>query len=107
MKADLMITDVTGENIEKLFNSLKNRYQNTLQLMRDSELVFDYVHLLYYECHKINTNHGESYVDSPDWIKNKKATINTINNKDSKCFQHAITVTLNYEETKKDPQTIF
>ena len=40
-----MITDVTGENIEKLFNSLKNRYQNTLQLMRDSELVFDYVEL--------------------------------------------------------------
>ena len=38
-----MITDVTDENIEKLFNSLKNRYQNTLQLVRDSELVFDYV----------------------------------------------------------------
>ena len=40
---DLMITDVTDENIEKLFNSLKNRYQNTLQSVRDSELVFDYV----------------------------------------------------------------
>ena len=62
---------------------------------------------MYYECHKINVNHGESCVDSPDWIKNKKATINPINNKDSKCFQHAITVALNYEERKKDPQTIF
>ena len=38
--------------------------------------------------------------------KNKKATINPINKKDSKCFQYAVTVTLNYEEIKKDPQRI-
>ena len=44
--------------------------------MKGSECVFDYVHLLYYNCHKINPNCGGSYVDSPNWIKNKKATIN-------------------------------
>ena len=38
--------------------------------------------------------------------KNKKATINSINKKDEKCFQYAITVALNYEEIKKDPQRI-
>ena len=27
---------------------------------------------MYYKCHKINPNHGGSYIDSPDWIKNKK-----------------------------------
>ena len=37
------------------------------------EFVFD-VQLLYYKCDKINRNHEGSYVDSPDWIKNKKAT---------------------------------
>ena len=47
--------------------------------MKDSESVFDYVHLLYYKCHKINLNHCGSYINSPDWIKNKKATINSIN----------------------------
>ena len=36
----------------------------------------DSVHLSYYKCHKIN--HVGSYIDSPDWIKNK-ATINPIN----------------------------
>ena len=41
--------------------------------------IFDYVHLLYYKCHKINPNRSGSYIDSPDWIKNKKATINPIN----------------------------
>ena len=40
-------------------------------------------------------NRSGSYIDSPDWIKNKKATINTINKKDNKCFQYAVTVALN------------
>ena len=32
--------------------------------MKGSELVFDYVHLSYYKCHKINSNRDESYIDS-------------------------------------------
>ena len=52
--------------------------------MKGSQFVFDYVHLLHYKCHKINLDHGGSYIDSPDWIKNKKATINPINKKDKK-----------------------
>ena len=62
--------------------------------------------ILYYNCHKTNTSSGESYLDSPDWIKNKKATINLINKKDNKCFQYDVTVVLIYEERKKDPQRI-
>ena len=72
--------------------------------MKGSEFVFDYVYLLYYKCHKINPNRSRSYIDSPDWVKNKKATINHINKKDNKCFQYTVTATLNYEEIKKDPQ---
>ena len=64
--------------------------------MKSIVFLFDYVHLLYYKCHKINPNRGGSYIDSPDWIKNKK----------EKCFQYIGTVTLNYEEMKKDPQRI-
>ena len=65
--------------------------------MKSSEFVFYYHHLLYYECHKINVNRGGSYIDSPDWMKNKKATINPIN----KCLQYAVTVTLTHEEIGK------
>ena len=43
------------------------------------------------------------YIDSPDWIQNKKATINP-NKKDNKCFQHAGTVRWNHEKIKEDPQ---
>ena len=37
--------------------------------------------------------------------KKQKKTINTINEKDQ-CFQYAVTVALNYEEIKKEPQNI-
>ena len=44
--------------------------------------------------------HG-SYIDSPDSIKNKKATMNLTNKKDNKCFQYAITVALDHWEIGK------
>ena len=47
--------------------------------MKGSQFIFNYVHLLYYKCHKINPNRGSSYIDSPDWIENKIAKINIIN----------------------------
>ena len=55
---------------------------------------------------KKNFNCVESYIDSPYWIKNRKATINPINKKDNKYFQHGITVALNHNEIKKDQQRI-
>ena len=70
--------------------------------MKGSEFLFDYVQLLYYKCHKKYSNSDGLYVDSPKWIKNKKATINAINRKDRKCFQYAIAIALNHEEIKKE-----
>ena len=67
---------------------------------------FNYVNLLYYKCHNINPNCGGSYIDSPDWIKNKKLTINPINKKDNKCFQYTVTVALNHGEIEKNPERI-
>ena len=78
-----MINDEADEVIKELFDSLKNRYQNNLESMKGSEFVFDYVHLMYYTCHKINLNRCGSYIDSLDWIKNKKAKINPINKNDN------------------------
>ena len=47
---------------------------------------------------------GGSYIDSPSWIKHKKATINP-KNKDNECFKYAITVALNHEKIKKNKKT--
>ena len=54
----------------------------------------------------LNPNHSESYIDSLDWIKNKKTAINSINRKDNKSFQYAKKVALNYEQVRKHAETI-
>ena len=54
--------------------------------MKGNDFVFSYVHLLYSKCTNINPSRGGSYVDSADWIRNKKATINPINKKKTNAF---------------------
>ena len=90
---ETMINDKAGEVIKEPFDSLKNRYKNNLESIKDSDFVLDYVHLLYCKCHKINLNRG-----SPYWINPM--------NKVSKCYQYAVTVALNHDEIKKDQQRI-
>ena len=68
---------------------LKIRHQNNLESMKSSELVLDYIQLLYYKCHKINMNSGGSYIDSSDWIKNEKATESPINEKDNNIITYS------------------
>ena len=40
--------------------------------MRGSHFVFDSADLLYYNLHKMGLNGGVSYIDSPEWLRNKK-----------------------------------
>ena len=42
---------------------------------------------------------------SPEWIINKRATINP-KNKDNKCFQYSITVALNHQKIESHPERI-
>ena len=42
----------------------------------------------------------------PDWIRNQKAIINSINKKDNKCFHYTITVALNCEEIGRHSERI-
>ena len=83
---EIMINDEAHEVINKFFDSPKNGYQNNLESMKGTTFVFDYVHLLYYKCRKIKPNRGGSYIDSPEWIKMKKITINLINKKKKQFF---------------------
>ena len=86
--------------------TLRSRYQGNLETsMRGNDSIFDSVQLMYYKCHKVDFMRGGSYIDSPDWIKKKKATVNP-KNTDDKCFQYAATVALNYEEIKWNPERV-
>ena len=56
--------------------------------------------------HDIELKRGSSYIDSPKWIKNKKATINPKNLKDSNCFQYAIIAALHHQDISNNPERI-
>ena len=98
---EIMMGNETDEIIEKLFKSLLQKYQDGLEeSMRGSKFIRDSVDLLYYHPQKIGLKRGGSYIDSPEWLKNKKATINPKNNDDN-CFQYALTVALNHQNIGK------
>ena len=100
---EIMIGSERDEIIEDLFESFLQKYQEGLEeSMRGSEFVYDSVDVLYYNLNKVSLSRGGSYIDSPKWLKNKKATINPKDNYD-KCFQYALTVVLKYEQIKKKP----
>ena len=99
-KVEIMMGSETNEIIEELFKSLLQRYQEGLEeSMTRSEFIFDSVDALYYGLNKISLSRGGSYIDSPEWLKNKKTTTNPRNN-DDKCFEYALTVALNHEQIK-------
>ena len=104
---EIMFGGDNDDIIEQLFESLLQKYEENLQnKMKGSEFEFDGVNFLYYDFNKTTINRGGSYVDSPKWLKDKKSTINPKNN-DDKCFQYAVTLALNLDRIKKDPQRIY
>ena len=60
---------------------------------------------MYYHLQKISLKRSRSYVNSPKWLKNKRATINTENNDDN-CFQYALITALNHNQIKSHPERI-
>ena len=73
--------------------------------MKCSNFVFDSMDGLYYKYLRIILNRGGSYIESPAWMKNKRAMLNPKYYND-KCIQYAITDASNYEIILKNPQRI-
>ena len=106
---NIKFTPYNNENevVNELFDLLRLKYQDNLNTsMRGSDFIFDSVQPMYYKCHKVNYKRGGSYIDSPNWIKNKKKTTTNPENEDDKCFQYGVTDASNYEETKCNPERV-
>ena len=84
---------------------LNNYQQEEIILRKGSDFVFESVDLLSYSFHKISLKREKSYKKSPEWVINKRATINP-KNKDNKCFQYSITVALNHQNIENHPERI-
>ena len=92
--------------IKELFKSFLNNYQKEEIILKSgSGFIFESVDLLSYTFHKISLKRGISYIKSPEWVINKRATINP-KNKDNKCFQYSITVILNHQNIENHPERI-
>ena len=89
--------------IDTLFNTILNEIQQAMETSNErvSGLTHDSVGLLYYHFQRIGIRGAESYITSPDWIANKKATINPKNEKDNECFNWSIIARLNYNKIKE------
>ena len=91
--------------INKLFNTFRKRYQEGLETkMIENSFTFEHIDLLEYHLHKISLNRGSSYIESPDWIKNKGVTINPKNIKTNNCLQYAVIAALNYQNIDSHPE---
>ena len=79
----------TEDVIDTLFNAILQRFQQAQETPNDkeSEFIPESVELLYHYFQKINIRRAETYIMPPDWMVNKKATINPKNQKGNKCFQ--------------------
>ena len=93
--------------VTKLFDTLKQRYQEDLETKMDaSSYIFDRVVLLEYHFHKVSLKRGSSYIPSPKWLINKKSTLDPHNKEDNWCFSFAIVLALNYQNISNNPQRV-
>ena len=66
----------TSKILDELLSSLYEKYQVDLTTSRtSSSFVFESVEECNMHLHKIDLRRGASYIDTPDWIKNKKCVI--------------------------------
>ena len=97
----------TNVVLNDLLSSLFDKYQVNLTTSRTSS---SFVFEIFEECNihfrQIDLRRGASYIESPDWLKNKKCTINPKNENDVYCFMHAITIALSHNELGSNPERI-
>ena len=90
------------EIIKKSFDSLLQKHQERWKNGKTC-IYFDIVDLLHYKSYTRSLVRDGSFIDSPKWIKSKKATTNPENN-DDKCFKYVVTIALNHHKIKYDPE---
>ena len=101
---EIRLGNETDDIVKRLINSFLNNYQKEELILRNgSNFVFESVGLLSYHIHKTSLKRGNSYIKSPEWIANKKATINP-KNEDDKCFKLLHYIKTNLKTIQKEYQ---
>ena len=94
----------SGNETDDVFKGLFSQKKEAI-LRNGSNFVLESVDLLSYSFHKKSLRRGRSYIKSPEWVFNKRATINP-KNKDNNCFQYSKSVALNHQNIGNHPERI-
>ena len=104
---DIMILLIKSENItdiDEIFSQLIKKQETHSESLKDIDFKPEGIESMIYNF-KPETIISNTFIKSPEWIKNKRCTINP-QNKDNKCFQYPVTISLNYQKVKYNSERI-
>ena len=97
----------TNDIINQLLTFLYQKYQEDLTLSHaSSSFTYESVEECNIHFHKIDLRRGATYMESPPWVKKKKATINPKNTTDVYCFMYAAAIALYHDKLGSNPERI-
>ena len=97
----------TNDIISQLLTSLYEKYQEDLRLSHaSSSFTYESVEACNIYFNKIELRRGATYIESPKWLKPKKATMNPKNPNDVYCFMYAATIALYHDQLGSNPERI-
>ena len=96
------VSDI-NDLIRRVIVHIKGQTENSK--FPESGFTLDKIIHLYINFHKLALTRGSSYIELPEWIRNKKAVINS-QNKDEECFKWALIEALHHEDIKHHPERI-
>ena len=91
----------TDDIIREILKFFLHNYHGKFKIIQESDFNFESVDLMDYILHRVRLRRGGLYIESPEWLLYKRATINPKNEKDNKCLQYSTTSALNYNKIKK------
>ena len=91
----------------KLYDSLLENYEAEENILRNgSNCIYESADVTFLKIYGIKLKRGGTYIASPSWISNKKATINPKNNKDECCFAWSIVAVIHHNEINHHSERI-
>ena len=94
---------LNSTDIDVIFDELIKKHHDLTESLKIIDLIPEGIESIIYNFTEIIMSN--TFIESPEWIKNKKCTMNP-QNKDNKCFLYSITVALNYQNIKNNPERI-
>ena len=94
---------LNSTDIDVIFDELIKKHHDLTESLKIIDLIPAGIESIIYNFTEIIISN--TFIESPEWIKNKKCKMNP-QNKDNECFLYSITVALNYQNIKNNPERI-